>query len=109
MASTTESRPAQVARSYPLALSIFAYAIACVPMYFWLEGPAGQAGSIEGSVAAIGLAIGAIMFVPVIKAGIENRTSRLGPHRKGGYEEDRDAESPFEHATESPAPEETDG
>jgi hypothetical protein len=109
MASTTESRSAQVASSYSLALSVLAYAIVCVPVYFWLEGPVGQVGSIEGSVAAIGLAIGAILFVPIVKASIENRTSRLGPRREGGYEDDRGAESPFEHATESSAPEETDG
>lgn len=109
MASATESQSGGVLQSNPLVVAIVAYAIICVPVYFWLEGPVGQAGTVDGSVAAIGLAVGAIMFVPIIKATIDKRTSRLGPRREGGYEEERAAEGSFEHATERSEGRETDG
>lgn len=108
MASSVESRSTGIVQGNPLVVAIVAYAIVCVPAYLWLEGPVGGAGTVDGSVAAIALALGAIMFVPIIKAGIENRTSRLGPRREGGYEDDRGAEGAFEHATERSEEEETD-
>lgn len=85
MASATESQSSGIAKGNPLIVATVAYAIVCVPAYLWLEGPVGGAGTVDGSVAAIGLALGAIMFVPIIKAGIENRTSRLrsGPGDRG--------------------------
>lgn len=93
MASATESQSSGIAQGNPLVVATVVYAIVCVPAYLWLEGPVGGAGTVDGSVAAIGLALGSIMFVPIIKAGIENRTSRLRSdpeHRRSG--EDTEAE-----------------
>ena len=77
MASATESQSGGIVQEHPLVVAIVVYAIVCVPAYVWLEGPVGSAGTVDGSVAAIALALGAIMFVPIVKATLENQTSRL--------------------------------
>lgn len=66
-----------------LAASIVVYVVVAIPVYFWLEGPVGIEGTVDGSVAAIGLALGAILFVPVIRGVIrrnvgEGESARLG-------------------------------
>jgi hypothetical protein len=60
---------------HPLAAAVVVYALASVPLYFWLEGPVGTAGTVDGSVVVAGLVLGAIMLVPIIKAGLTNRLS----------------------------------
>lgn len=68
---------------HQLGLAILTYAIVSVPVYFWLEGPVGIEGTVDGSVAAIGLALGAIMVVPIFRSLLrgfagETESARLG-------------------------------
>ncbi|SHG41078.1 hypothetical protein [Halobaculum gomorrense] len=64
----------KISRRYPTSVAVVVYAALCIPLYFWLEGPVGEAGTVDGSVAAIGLIIASIMFVPVVRAGIRRMT-----------------------------------
>jgi hypothetical protein len=63
---------------HSLAAAIIVYAILAVPAYLWLEGPVGTAGTIDTSVVVAGLALGSIMFVPILKSVL---TSRFGASR----------------------------
>ena len=63
---------------HSLAAAIAVYAVLSVPLYVWLEGPVGTAGTVDASLAAAGLALGAILFVPIIKSVL---TSRIGASR----------------------------
>lgn len=67
--------------NHPLAAAIIVYTLVSIPVYFWLEGPVGIAGTVDGSVAAAGLVFGAIMFVPIIKVALTNwlGASRVRP------------------------------
>ena len=58
---------------HSLAAAIIVYALVSVPVYFWLEGPVGLAGTVDASVAIAGLVFGAILFVPIIKSVLTNR------------------------------------
>jgi threonine/homoserine efflux transporter RhtA len=61
-------------RQHPLAVAAALYAVLCVPMYFWLKGPVGDAGTVSGSVVVSGLVVASIMFIPVLQAGIRRLT-----------------------------------
>ncbi|WP_458189021.1 hypothetical protein [Haladaptatus sp. NG-WS-4] len=69
--------------NHPLGAAIVVYALLSIPFYFWLEGPVGTAGTIDGSIVVAGLVLGSIMFVPIIKAVLTNRFGasrvRAGP------------------------------
>ena len=66
---------------HPLATASIVYATLCIPVYFWLEGPVGIAGTVDASLVVAGLVLGAILFVPIIKAVLTNRVaaSRVYP------------------------------
>lgn len=68
---------------HPLVAATIVYVLLSIPVYFWLEGPVGTAGTIDGSIAIAGVVLGSIMFVPIIKAVITNRFGasrvRVGP------------------------------
>ena len=68
----------------PLTIAIIVYVAICVPAYFWLEGPVGIAGTVDGSLVIAALALGSIMFVPVIKSVVEKRSGQTGRFRMGG-------------------------
>lgn len=72
--------PNELAQSFvnPLTTAIVIYAIICVPAYLWLQGPVGTAGMVGPGVVSIGLALGSILLVPIIKAGLERRFGRTG-------------------------------
>ncbi|WP_227356459.1 hypothetical protein [Haladaptatus salinisoli] len=59
--------------NHPMGAAIIAYAFLSIPVYFWLEGPVGTAGTVDGSIVIAGLVLGSIMFVPIIKAVLTNR------------------------------------
>ena len=61
-------------RRHPSVVATALYAVLCVPMYFWLKGPVGDAGTVSGSVVVSGLVIASIMFIPVLQAGIRRLT-----------------------------------
>lgn len=58
---------------HSLTAAIIAYALLSVPVYFWLEGPVGIAGTVDASVVVAGLVLGSILFVPIIKSALVNR------------------------------------
>ena len=61
-----------VAARHPVLVATAVYALLCIPAYFLLEGPVGNAGTVDGSVVIGGLVLGAIMIVPLIRAALEN-------------------------------------
>ena len=85
MAQTNQARDSdgglEWVTDHSLAAAVVVYAILCVPAYLWLEGPVGIAGTVDASVTVAGLALGGIMFVPIIKAVLTNRVgaSRVRP------------------------------
>lgn len=81
--STRDSKIGVAVSNHQLAASLAIYAVIAVVAYAWLEGPVGIAGTVDGSVAAIGLALGSILVVPVIRGLIrkyvgEGESARLG-------------------------------
>ena len=85
--STAETSTGSPIREYvtehQLGLAIAIYVVVSVPVYFWLEGPVGIAGTVDGSVVAVGLALGAIMVVPIFRSLLrgyagETESARLG-------------------------------
>ena len=61
-----------VTANHPVLVATAVYAALCVPAYFLLEGPVGNAGTVDGSVVIGGLILGAILVVPIIKAVLRN-------------------------------------
>lgn len=61
-----------------MAISIGIYVLAVVPIYFWLVGTVGVAGSIGGGVVIASLALGSLMFVPAIMAWLRKKKFELG-------------------------------
>lgn len=59
--------------NHSLTASALVYLLICVPVYLWLEGPVGGAGTIDGSIVLFGLATGTLLFVPIIKAMVIQR------------------------------------
>lgn len=53
---------------HALVAALIVYAILSVPVYFWLEGPVGIAGTVDASLVVAGLVLGTILFVPIIKS-----------------------------------------
>ena len=81
--TSTGSPIREYVTEHQLGLATLIYALVCIPVYFWLEGPVGIAGTVDGSVVAIGLALGAIMVVPVVRSLLrgyagETESARLG-------------------------------
>lgn len=68
---------------HQLAASVLIYAVVAAFAYVWLEGPVGTEGTVDGSVAAIGLALGSILFVPIIRAFIRNNVGESESARLG--------------------------
>ena|SRR6056297_739741 len=71
----------ELVTEHSLAVAIVVYAVLSVPVYIWLEGPVGIAGTVDASVTVAGLVLGSILFVPIIKAVVTNRAgaSRVRP------------------------------
>ncbi|WP_254546747.1 hypothetical protein [Halomarina pelagica] len=84
MVQPNESQSSVLGVADPLVVAVVAYAIVCVPAYLWLEGPVGNAGTVDGSVVIAALALGSILFVPIVKSVLERRTGRTGRFRTGG-------------------------
>jgi hypothetical protein len=61
--------------AHPLAAAVIVYALVSIPVYLWLEGSVGTAGTVDASIAVAGLALGSILFVPIIKAVLANRVA----------------------------------
>lgn len=84
LASTlNESRLSALISRYQLPASVVIYGLVAVVAYGWLEGEVGVAGTVDGSVAAIALVLGSILFVPIIRGLIqqyvgETESARLG-------------------------------
>lgn len=85
MVQSSESQSSSILDSVDsLVVSVVLYAILCVPAYIWLQGPVGDAGTVDGSLVVIALILGSIMFVPVIKSMVDKRTGDTGRFRMGG-------------------------
>lgn len=67
------SQYSQWVTDHSLVTSAILYLLICVPAYAWLHGPVEGVGTIDSSVVIVGLAIGAIMGVPVIRSTIVTR------------------------------------
>lgn len=70
-----------------VVLAIAVYVVACVPAYLWLQGPVGAAGTVDGSVTVAALALGSLLFVPVVKSVVERRFERIGRSHVSGPRE----------------------
>ena len=80
----TNSMNDGVTANHPVLVATAVYAALCVPAYFLLEGPVGDAGTVDGSVVIGGLVLGAILIVPIIKAvlrdlGVVGKQIDVGP------------------------------
>jgi membrane associated rhomboid family serine protease len=53
---------------HPLKIALVVYAVICIPVYLWLHGPVGTAGTVDNSVAIGGLLMGSLLFVPIIRS-----------------------------------------
>lgn len=60
-----------------LKVSMVAYLIAITPLYFWIKGPVGTIGTIQSSVAGIGLLLPSIVVVPLLSGYIKRRTRAM--------------------------------
>jgi hypothetical protein len=58
---------------HSLAAALIVYTVLSVPVYFWLEGPVGIAGTVDASLVIAGLVLGTILFVPIIKSVLTNK------------------------------------
>lgn len=60
------------AARHSLLVATAVYVVLCIPAYFLLEGPVGNAGTVDGSVVIGGLVLGTILIVPIIRAMLRN-------------------------------------
>lgn len=60
-----------------LKVSMVVYLIAITPLYFWIKGPIGSIGTIQSSVAGIGLLLPSIVVVPLLSGYIKRRTRAM--------------------------------
>ncbi|NEU58664.1 hypothetical protein [Halorussus sp. MSC15.2] len=58
---------------HSLAAALVVYAVLSIPVYVWLEGPVGIAGTVDASLVVAGLVLGSILFVPIIKSVLTNK------------------------------------
>lgn len=54
-------------------LGTIVYVVLCIPAYFWLEGPVGIAGTVDGSVVIVSMITGSILIVPAIAKFLRSR------------------------------------
>lgn len=54
-------------------LGTIVYVLLCIPAYFWLEGPVGIAGTVDGSVVIVSMVTGSILLVPMIAKILRSR------------------------------------
>lgn len=54
-------------------LGTIVYVLICIPAYFWLEGPVGIAGTVDGSVVIVAMVTGSILLVPMIAKILRGR------------------------------------
>lgn len=59
-------------------VSVLVYALASVPVYFWIVGTVGDAGTIEGGIVIASLITGSLMFVPAIMSYLRKKKFSLG-------------------------------
>ena len=84
MVQPNESQTGMFGAVGSLTIAIVVYVAICVPAYFWLQGPVGNAGTVDASVVIAALALGSIMLVPVIKSIVDKRSGQTGRFRMGG-------------------------
>lgn len=54
-------------------LGTIIYVLLCIPAYFWLKGPIGFAGKVDGSVVIVAMITGSILLVPATARFLRNR------------------------------------
>lgn len=70
--------------SHPVAVAIAIYVVASIPIYVWMVGTVGDAGTIEGGVVIASLATGSLLFVPAIMGWLRKKKFQLGYARSVG-------------------------
>ena len=76
MASQGESKKSlsdRLVDNHLLGISIALYIIIAIPMYFWLDGPVGNVGTIGPGVVVPALVMGSILVVPIIMSTLRAR------------------------------------
>ncbi|MFC4451265.1 hypothetical protein [Halorussus aquaticus] len=58
---------------HALTAALIVYVVLSIPVYLWLEGPVGIAGTVDASLVVAGLILGSILFVPVIKSVLTSK------------------------------------
>ena len=56
-----------------LGISVAVYVALAIPMYFWLDGPVGDVGTIGPGVVVPALVMGSILVVPIIMSTLRSR------------------------------------
>lgn len=70
--------------SHVVAVAIAIYVVASIPVYIWMVGTVGDAGSIEGGVVMAALATGSLLFVPMLMGWLRKKKFELGYGRSTG-------------------------
>lgn len=65
-----DGRKSEWLSNHPLAASTLVYALLCIPVFVWLDGPVGSAGTVDTYTTIIALALGGILLVPVVQSYI---------------------------------------
>ena len=63
---------------YVVLVAFAIYGLASLPVYFWIVGSVGDAGTIEGGVVMASLITGSLMFVPAIMSWLRKKKFELG-------------------------------
>lgn len=63
---------------YVVLVAFAIYGLASLPVYFWIVGTVGDAGTIEGGVVMASLITGSLMFVPAIMSWLRKKKFELG-------------------------------
>jgi len=64
--------------SHTVAVAIAIYIVASIPVYVWMVGTVGDAGTIEGGIVMAALATGSLLFVPTIMGWLRKKKFELG-------------------------------
>ncbi len=70
--------------SHVILVAIAIYVVASIPVYFWMVGTIGDAGTIEGGVVIAALVTGSLLFVPTIMGWLRKKKFQLGYGRSTG-------------------------
>lgn len=77
-ATLSRDRLLEILDRHIVSVAIVLYALLCVPVFLWLEGPVGIAGTVEDSVVILSLALGGILFVPALMIWLRRKKFDLG-------------------------------